>query len=40
MGLNSYPEKIITKTIKRTLLFNSKSKNSKHLETPKLFIPI
>ena len=39
MRLNSYPEKIITKTVKRTLLFNSKSKNSKNLETPKLFIP-
>ena len=39
MRLNGYPEKLITKTIKRTLLSNSKSKNSENLETPKLFIP-
>ena len=39
MRLNDYPEKLITKTIKRTLLSNSKSKNSQNLETPKLFIP-
>ena len=35
--LNSYPEKLITKTIKRTLLSNSKSKNRQNLETPKNF---
>ena len=39
MRLNAYSEKLTTKTIKRTLLSNSKSKNSKNLETPKLFIP-
>ena len=39
MRLNGYPEKSITKWSKGTLLFNSKSKNGKNLETPKLFIP-
>ena len=39
MWLNGYPEKLITKTNKRTLLSNSKSKNSRNLETPKLLIP-
>ena len=39
MRLNGYPEKLITRTIKRTLLSNSKSKNSQNLETPKLFMP-
>ena len=39
MQLNVYPEKLIIKTIKRTLLSNSKSKNNQNLETPKLFIP-
>ena len=39
MQLNVYPEKLIIKRIKRTLLSNSKSKNNQNLETPKLFIP-
>ena len=39
MRLNGYPEKLITKTIKQTLSYNSKSKNSQNLEAPKLFIP-
>ena len=39
MRLNGYPEKLIIKTIKWTLLSNSKSKNSGNLETPKSFIP-
>ena len=39
MQLNVYPEKLIIKTIKRTLLSNSKSKNNQNLETPKLFVP-
>ena len=37
--LNGYPEKLITKTIKQTLSFNSRSKNNQKLEAPKLFIP-
>ena len=37
MPLNGYPEKFMT--TKRTLLSNSKSKNSQNLETPKLLIP-
>ena len=37
--LNGYPEKLITKTIKQTLLFNSRSKNSQNLEAPNLFMP-
>ena len=39
MRLNGYPEKLITKTIKQTLSFNSRSKNNQNLEAPKLFIP-
>ena len=39
MSLNGYPEKLITNTTKRTLLSNSKSKNSQNLETPKLLTP-
>ena len=38
MRLNGYPEKLITKTIKQTLSFNSRSKNNQNLEAPKLFI--
>ena len=33
MGLNGYPEKLIRKTIKKTLSSNSKSKNNQNLET-------
>ena len=39
MRLNGYPEKLVTKTIKRTLLSDSKSKSNQNLETLKLFIP-
>ena len=39
MRLNGHPEKLITKTIKQTLSFNSRSKNNQNLEAPKLFIP-
>ena len=39
MRLNGYPEKLITKTIKQTLSFNSRLKNNQNLEAPKLFIP-
>ena len=39
MQLNGYPEKLTTKTIKRTLLSNSKSKNSRNFQTPKPFMP-
>ena len=39
MWLNGYPEKLITKTIKQTLSFNSRSKNNQKFEAPKHFIP-
>ena len=39
MRLNGYPEKLIAKTIKRTMRSNSKSKNSQNLERPHLCIP-
>ena len=39
MRLNGYPEKLITKTIKQTLSFNSRSKNNQKFEAPKHFIP-
>ena len=39
MRLNGYPEKLITKTIKKTLSSNSKSKNSQNLKTTKRFLP-
>ena len=37
MRWNGYPKKLITKTIKQTFSFNSRSKNSPNLEMPKLF---
>ena len=37
--LNGYPEKLITKIIKRTLSSNIKSNNSQNLETLKNFLP-
>ena len=36
---SNYPERLITKTIKQTLSFNSRSKNKQELGAPKLFIP-
>ena len=39
MRLNGYPEKVITKIIKRTLSSNIKSNNSQNLETLKNFLP-
>ena len=39
MRLNGYPEKLITKIIKRTLSSNIKSNNSQNLETLKNFLP-
>ena len=39
LRLNDYSEKLITKTIKKALPSNSKSKNNQNLKTPKLFIP-
>ena len=39
MQLNGYPEALVTKTIKRTLLYQNKTKNTDTIEKPKLFMP-
>ena len=39
MQLNGYPEKLVTNTIKRTLLYQNKIKNTDPIEKPKLFMP-
>ena len=37
--INDYPERLITKTIKRAVSSNSKSKDGQNLETLELFLP-